>query len=78
MLFDDLLFQALHRVELIDPWRTPQQQPGAVGSSLLAGGWFFTSMTWRWSVLHHCEPGFAQRALPWLWQVAVSAHWAIA
>ena len=38
MLFDDLLFQALHRVELIDPWRTPQQQPGAVGSSLLAGG----------------------------------------
>ena len=38
MMFDDLLFQALHRVELIDPWRTPQQQPGAVGSSLLAGG----------------------------------------
>ena len=38
MLFDDLLFQTLHRVELIDPWRTPLQQPGAVGSSLLAGG----------------------------------------
>lgn len=38
MMFDDLLFQALHRVELIDPWRTPLQQPGAVGSSLLAGG----------------------------------------
>ena len=38
MMFDDLLFQALHRVELIDPWCTPQQKPGVVGSSLLAGG----------------------------------------
>ena len=38
MLFDDLLFQALHRVELIDPWRSPLQQAGVVGSSLLAGG----------------------------------------
>ena len=38
MMFDDLLFQALHRVELIDPWRSPLQQAGVVGSSLLAGG----------------------------------------
>ena len=38
MLFDDLLFQTLHRVELIDPWRSPLQQAGVVGSSLLAGG----------------------------------------
>ena len=38
MLFDDLLFQTLCRIELMDPWRTPLQQPGAVGSSLLAGG----------------------------------------
>lgn len=37
-MFDDLLFQALHRVELIDPWRSPLQQAGVVGSSLLAGG----------------------------------------
>ena len=38
MMFDDLLFQTLHRVELIDPWRSPLQQAGVVGSSLLAGG----------------------------------------
>ena len=38
MLFDDLLFQTLCRIELMDPWRTPQQQPVVVGSSLLAGG----------------------------------------
>lgn len=38
MLFDDLLFQTLHRVELIDPWRSPRHPSGVVGNSLLAGG----------------------------------------
>lgn len=60
MLFDDLLFQTLHRVELIDPWRTPPATTGlrAVVCSQVA--WFCISMKWRWSLPHRYEPGFAQ------------------
>lgn len=38
MLFDELLFQRLHRIELINPLRLPNQSPGIVGGSLLADG----------------------------------------
>jgi len=38
MLFDGLLFQTLHRIELINPLRLLNQSPGIVGDSLLADG----------------------------------------
>ena len=38
MLFVGLLFQTLHRIELINPLRLPNQSPGIVGDSLLADG----------------------------------------
>ena len=78
MLFDDLLFQTLHRVNSLTLGVLPcnNRGPWAVVCSQVA--WFCTSMTWRWSVPHRYEPGFAQRAQPWPWQVAASAHLAIA
>lgn len=38
MLFDELIFQTLRRIELINPLRLPNQSPGIVGGSLLADG----------------------------------------
>lgn len=38
VLFDELIFQTLRRIELINPLRLPNQSPGIVGGSLLAGG----------------------------------------
>ena len=35
--FADLLFQELHKIELIDPWRVAGHPVGLAGSSLLAG-----------------------------------------
>ena len=35
MLFEQLLFQPLQKIELIDPW--PGSIPGVAGASLLAG-----------------------------------------
>ncbi|QKV58247.1 MAG: hypothetical protein HT580_14510 [Dechloromonas sp.] len=38
MLFEELLFQTLRRIELINPLRLANQSPGIVGGSLLADG----------------------------------------
>jgi hypothetical protein len=38
MLFEELLFQTLQRIELLDPWEPPDGQCGQVDGCLLAGG----------------------------------------
>lgn len=38
VLFDELIFQTLRRIELISPVRLPNHSPGIVGGNLLADG----------------------------------------